>query len=59
VEQPTVLERKRIRNSMKKIRRVLRKIFNWLGSGWSEASEIQRRINEEKDRYHRDYWGMR
>lgn len=43
---------------MKKIGRALKKIWNWLGSGWSEASEIQRRINDERDRYHRNYWGL-
>lgn len=41
------------------IGRVLKKILHWFCSGWDEASEVQRRINEERDRYHRDYWGMR
>lgn len=43
---------------MKKIKSVLRKIWSWLTEGWSEAGEIQRRIQEERDRYHRSYWGL-
>ncbi len=43
---------------MKKIGRVLQKIWNWFSEGWSEARQVQNRIQEERDRYHRNYWGL-
>jgi hypothetical protein len=43
---------------MKKIRQIVQKIWNWFGDGWSEASQIQKRIQEERDRYHRNYWRL-